>query len=108
MLGSLELPQVRYSAFCGGRLVKALLSERGWTGMVQEDLGPAGHAYKWTCLYTDSTWIMHKKKGDKAEDFKRYVGLVPLFIPCLNKAEHMGGATLEHLATMIRDDIMMR
>eukprot|EP00959_Pyramimonas_sp_CCMP1952_P097911 2046241-Pyramimonas_sp.AAC.1 len=51
-------------------------------GMVQEDLGtllihalgPAGHAYKWTNLYTDSTWIMHKKKGDKAKDFKRYPG----------------------------------
>eukprot|EP00959_Pyramimonas_sp_CCMP1952_P087468 1830224-Pyramimonas_sp.AAC.1 len=27
------------------------------------------------------------------------VGPVPLFTPCLNKAECMGGATLEHLAT---------
>eukprot|EP00959_Pyramimonas_sp_CCMP1952_P409635 8584975-Pyramimonas_sp.AAC.1 len=34
MLDPLELPQAEYSAFCGGRLVKAPLSERGWTGMV--------------------------------------------------------------------------
>eukprot|EP00959_Pyramimonas_sp_CCMP1952_P092601 1937992-Pyramimonas_sp.AAC.1 len=28
-------------------------------------------------------------------------------MPCLNRAECMGGATLEHLPTIIRDDIMM-
>eukprot|EP00959_Pyramimonas_sp_CCMP1952_P349444 7322060-Pyramimonas_sp.AAC.1 len=28
-------------------------------------------------------------------------------MPCLNRAEYMGGATLEQLSTMIRDDIMM-
>eukprot|EP00959_Pyramimonas_sp_CCMP1952_P236204 4936580-Pyramimonas_sp.AAC.1 len=82
MLDPLELPQARYSALCCGRLVKALLSERGWMGMVQEDLGmlrihavgPAGHAYKCSNLYMGSTCIMHKKKGAKAEDFKRYPG----------------------------------
>eukprot|EP00959_Pyramimonas_sp_CCMP1952_P013593 286870-Pyramimonas_sp.AAC.1 len=107
-------------------------------GMVQEDLGMllihafglSGHAYNWANLYTDSTWILQKKKGAKGGYHKKYpgygidelnspsrrdelakasnAGLVPLFIPCLNKAESMGGATLEHFATMIRDDIMMR
>eukprot|EP00959_Pyramimonas_sp_CCMP1952_P270688 5658755-Pyramimonas_sp.AAC.1 len=80
MLDPLELPQAKYNAFCGGRLVKALLFERGWMGIAQEDLGmllihafgPAGHAYKWTNLYTGFTWIMHKTKGAKAEDYKRY------------------------------------
>eukprot|EP00959_Pyramimonas_sp_CCMP1952_P449133 9404521-Pyramimonas_sp.AAC.1 len=28
-------------------------------------------------------------------------------MPCLNKAEYMGGATFEHLSVFIRDDIMM-
>eukprot|EP00959_Pyramimonas_sp_CCMP1952_P306195 6408082-Pyramimonas_sp.AAC.1 len=28
-------------------------------------------------------------------------------MPCLNRAECMGGATLEHLSAIIRDDIMM-
>eukprot|EP00959_Pyramimonas_sp_CCMP1952_P156486 3272782-Pyramimonas_sp.AAC.1 len=28
-------------------------------------------------------------------------------MPCLNRAEYMGGAALEHLSTFIHDDIMM-
>eukprot|EP00959_Pyramimonas_sp_CCMP1952_P474043 9502769-Pyramimonas_sp.AAC.1 len=28
-------------------------------------------------------------------------------MPCLNRAEYMGGATLGHLSVFIRDDIMM-
>eukprot|EP00959_Pyramimonas_sp_CCMP1952_P453183 9467820-Pyramimonas_sp.AAC.1 len=61
---------------------------------------------------------MQRKKGSTANQHKRYpgygmdelnspqrrdelakashVGLMPLFTPCLNKAEYMGGATLEH------------
>eukprot|EP00959_Pyramimonas_sp_CCMP1952_P382033 8005445-Pyramimonas_sp.AAC.1 len=72
---------------------------------------------------------MQKKKGPKPSPHKRYpgygidelnspqrrdelakaphVGLVPLFMPCLSKAEYMGGATLEHLSVFIRDDIIM-
>eukprot|EP00959_Pyramimonas_sp_CCMP1952_P436809 9146151-Pyramimonas_sp.AAC.1 len=72
---------------------------------------------------------MHPKKGSKAAKHKKYpihgtdelnsprkrdhlakvsnVGLVPLFMPCHNRAECMGGATLEHLSTITRDDIMM-
>eukprot|EP00959_Pyramimonas_sp_CCMP1952_P176661 3692448-Pyramimonas_sp.AAC.1 len=72
---------------------------------------------------------MQGKTGSTAKDHKRYpgygidelnnpkrrdelakashVGLAPLFMPCLNKAEYLGGATLEHLSVFIRDDIMM-
>eukprot|EP00959_Pyramimonas_sp_CCMP1952_P197211 4124204-Pyramimonas_sp.AAC.1 len=64
---------------------------------------------------------MHPKKGSKAPTYKKYptrgidelsspqkrdvlakasnVGLVPLFMPCLNRAGCIGGATLEHLST---------
>eukprot|EP00959_Pyramimonas_sp_CCMP1952_P472528 9500188-Pyramimonas_sp.AAC.1 len=53
LLDPLELPQAKYSAFCGGRLARAIISWRGWMGMVQEDFGmllvhtfgPTGHAY---------------------------------------------------------------
>eukprot|EP00959_Pyramimonas_sp_CCMP1952_P418095 8759516-Pyramimonas_sp.AAC.1 len=72
---------------------------------------------------------MHPKKGAKGAKHKEYpshgidelnsaqkrehfakvsnVALVPLFMPRLNRAEFMGGAPLEHLSTIIRDDIMM-
>eukprot|EP00959_Pyramimonas_sp_CCMP1952_P382366 8012131-Pyramimonas_sp.AAC.1 len=72
---------------------------------------------------------MHPKKGSTAAKHKTYpshgidelnspqkrdvlatasnVGLVPLFMSCLNRAECMRGATLEHLSTIIRDDILM-
>eukprot|EP00959_Pyramimonas_sp_CCMP1952_P205544 4298278-Pyramimonas_sp.AAC.1 len=71
---------------------------------------------------------MQPKKGTKSAKHKKYptyctdelnnaqkredlakasnVARVPLFMQCLNRAEAMGGATLEHLSTMIRDDIM--
>eukprot|EP00959_Pyramimonas_sp_CCMP1952_P095513 1996993-Pyramimonas_sp.AAC.1 len=61
---------------------------------------------------------MQPKKGAKSANHKKYpthgidelnnaqrredlaktsnVALVPLFMPCLNRAEYMGGATLEH------------
>eukprot|EP00959_Pyramimonas_sp_CCMP1952_P350476 7342871-Pyramimonas_sp.AAC.1 len=61
---------------------------------------------------------MQAKKGAKSAKHKKYptygidelntahkredlakasnVALVPLFMPCLNRAEYMGGATLEH------------
>eukprot|EP00959_Pyramimonas_sp_CCMP1952_P156639 3275691-Pyramimonas_sp.AAC.1 len=64
---------------------------------------------------------MHPRKGPKPAAHKKYprhgidelngpqqrdalakasnVGLVPLFMPCLNRAEYIGGATLEHLST---------
>eukprot|EP00959_Pyramimonas_sp_CCMP1952_P178939 3740768-Pyramimonas_sp.AAC.1 len=74
---------------------------------------------------------MHKKKGSTAKYHKRYpgygidelnnpkrrdelakashVGLIPLFMPCLDKAEYLGGATLEHLAndTPIGPDLIL-
>eukprot|EP00959_Pyramimonas_sp_CCMP1952_P107692 2251779-Pyramimonas_sp.AAC.1 len=132
-----ELAQAKYSAFFGGRLVSAFLSDSGWHGIIQEDLGlllhhafgPSGHAYKWANLYTDSTWIMHKKGSQTAPRKKcpgygvdglsspqqrdalaraSNIGLVPLFVPRLNRAEYMGGATLEHLSIFISDDIMAR
>eukprot|EP00959_Pyramimonas_sp_CCMP1952_P361886 7578798-Pyramimonas_sp.AAC.1 len=34
LLLPLGLPQAEYSALCGGRLVRAILSERGWMGVV--------------------------------------------------------------------------
>eukprot|EP00959_Pyramimonas_sp_CCMP1952_P273355 5713560-Pyramimonas_sp.AAC.1 len=71
---------------------------------------------------------MQPKKGAKSAKHKKYptfgidelnaaqkridlanasnTALVPLFRPCLNRAEYVGGATLEHLSTIIRDDIM--
>eukprot|EP00959_Pyramimonas_sp_CCMP1952_P058417 1220260-Pyramimonas_sp.AAC.1 len=77
----LELAQAIYSALCGGRMVSALLSESGWHGIKQEDLGMlfhhvfglSGHAYKWSNLHADSTWIMHKK-GSKAAPRNKYPG----------------------------------
>eukprot|EP00959_Pyramimonas_sp_CCMP1952_P392671 8227873-Pyramimonas_sp.AAC.1 len=123
----LELAQARYSAFC----------DNGWHGIIQEDLGlllhhafgPSGHAYKWTNVHADSAWIMHPRKGSKAAAHNKYpsygidelnspkqrdalakasnLGLVLLFMPCLNRAGYIGCATLEHLSTVIRDDIMM-
>eukprot|EP00959_Pyramimonas_sp_CCMP1952_P430779 9021739-Pyramimonas_sp.AAC.1 len=64
---------------------------------------------------------MHPRKGSTAAMHKKYpsygtdelnspqqrdalakasnVGLVPPFMPCLNRAEYIGGATLEHLST---------
>eukprot|EP00959_Pyramimonas_sp_CCMP1952_P020827 439287-Pyramimonas_sp.AAC.1 len=76
----LELAKAKYSAFCGGRLVAALLSDSGWHGIIQEGsglllhhaFGPSGHAYRWTNLYTGSTWIMHPRKGSKAAPHKKY------------------------------------
>eukprot|EP00959_Pyramimonas_sp_CCMP1952_P342217 7169814-Pyramimonas_sp.AAC.1 len=36
--------------------------------------GPTGHAYKWTNLYTYSTWVMQKQGRDRAKNSKSYPG----------------------------------
>eukprot|EP00959_Pyramimonas_sp_CCMP1952_P444869 9315124-Pyramimonas_sp.AAC.1 len=45
------------------------------------------------------------RRGELAETSNG--GLVPLVVPCLSRSERMMGAALEHLATMVPDDIMM-
>ena len=127
------LPNAKYNAFAGGNYLRACLSDDGWQGIVQEDFGhcflhafgPDGHAAKWVSVFSDSSSCMNKTPMNSMSTPLTGVDQlcchanrtqlasetdacwVPVCHPYIAKWEMQKGATLEHLATWARDDVML-